>query len=559
MRKFNVTVFVTMFAVLTLSNLFAQSADTLLVPATIGGNPLGAINATIQGDTTTTGERNNPNRVYLLERGKVYFMDSFLNNDGWTLNLVGQTEPEDERPAVIMPGVRADGSIPTPLIKSYGNLTIKNIYVMLQAQNGGVCGTPIDVYPDDVRLIVDNCILEGSALHTIRLLGSMPKCYITNTTWRNNLNETSWYNGRGVFIQDALADTLVMVNNTLVNQSSYAYTDRDRGTNYMKFEHNTLVNFAGYPFFLHNITNGSISNNIFYNCTFTGEDGRLGKEYFGGWNDRDLAQASLISIDTLDGGALKITMDETDRVIQVENNAYYWEDAIVNAWESTVCGDSLLTPIWMNQRTIDMFADDEAWPNLSANNNVNLDPEFVVAPTVIDSIVKYISLVKDLTGANDYRFPEGKQKWMPDWPLPEDLSYSNATLLTAADGQYPVGDLNWFPAKKAEWEDDQTAIDEPTYVNTPHSFKLSQNYPNPFNPTTTIAFSLLNGGNVKLSIYNILGQKVRTLVDTKMIKGNYSSVWNGLDDSGNILPSGIYYYTLETESQSATKKMILMK
>ena len=85
------------------------------------------------------------------------------------------------------------------------------------------------------------------------------------------------------------------------------------------------------------------------------------------------------------------------------------------------------------------------------------------------------------------------------------------------------------------------------------------NYPNPFNPETTISFELKFNTKVKLSVYNINGQLVNILVDTKMKTGNHKIVWDGKDQNNNQLPSGIYLYKIETEIYTSTKKMMLLK
>jgi hypothetical protein len=85
-------------------------------------------------------------------------------------------------------------------------------------------------------------------------------------------------------------------------------------------------------------------------------------------------------------------------------------------------------------------------------------------------------------------------------------------------------------------------------------FNLQQNYPNPFNPTTTINYSLPKAGQVKLTIYNIIGSKVATIVDEYKPAGNYSVQFNASN-----LASGIYLYRLESGNYSAAKKFILMK
>ncbi len=93
----------------------------------------------------------------------------------------------------------------------------------------------------------------------------------------------------------------------------------------------------------------------------------------------------------------------------------------------------------------------------------------------------------------------------------------------------------------------------------PVSYELLQNFPNPFNPSTTINYSVPQHSDVSLVIYNILGSKIRTLVNNSQAQGNYSVVWNGKDDFGNSVSSGIYFYALKAGDISFVKKMILMK
>lgn len=92
-----------------------------------------------------------------------------------------------------------------------------------------------------------------------------------------------------------------------------------------------------------------------------------------------------------------------------------------------------------------------------------------------------------------------------------------------------------------------------------NNFELRNNYPNPFNPETNISFSVPKLSEISLVIYNSLGQKVKTLINGKMISGNQSAVWNGKNEFGNSVPSGVYYYRLEAGSNSITKRMVLLK
>lgn len=88
---------------------------------------------------------------------------------------------------------------------------------------------------------------------------------------------------------------------------------------------------------------------------------------------------------------------------------------------------------------------------------------------------------------------------------------------------------------------------------------LYPNFPNPFNPETTISFSLGKTSTVKLKIYNLKGQLVRNLANSDFVKGTHSLVWNGKDDKGNQVGSGVYLYRLESGDYTRSMKMVLMK
>jgi len=93
----------------------------------------------------------------------------------------------------------------------------------------------------------------------------------------------------------------------------------------------------------------------------------------------------------------------------------------------------------------------------------------------------------------------------------------------------------------------------------PEDFVLRQNYPNPFNPTTEIEYNIASSGDFNINIYNILGQKVRTLVNERHSVGNYKIQWDGTDSNRQQVGSGIYFYSLKGKDVSLTKKMILLK
>jgi hypothetical protein len=96
-------------------------------------------------------------------------------------------------------------------------------------------------------------------------------------------------------------------------------------------------------------------------------------------------------------------------------------------------------------------------------------------------------------------------------------------------------------------------------VELPASFALSQNYPNPFNPSTTIEYSLAERSRVRLTVYNILGQRVNTLIDEERPAGTYTIEWNGANARGHPVASGVYFYRLSAGDFAEVRKMVLVK
>lgn len=102
-----------------------------------------------------------------------------------------------------------------------------------------------------------------------------------------------------------------------------------------------------------------------------------------------------------------------------------------------------------------------------------------------------------------------------------------------------------------------TGLDD--HQNRPVHFRLSQNYPNPFNPATVISYTLGKSADINLEIFNLLGQKVKTLFSGPETAGSHQSNWNGTDENGRLLSSGLYFYRLKSEDLAQTKKMILVR
>ena len=135
----------------------------------------------------------------------------------------------------------------------------------------------------------------------------------------------------------------------------------------------------------------------------------------------------------------------------------------------------------------------------------------------------------------------------------QDYSYEDITVLPGNSYYYKLADVDY---------NGNINFHGPVMVTIealPTEYQLEQNYPNPFNPETAINFDLKESGKVSLKIYNLQGQLVRTLVDENKPAGKFSVKWNGTDENGTTVASGIYMYILNVNNYKQSQKLIFMR
>lgn len=138
--------------------------------------------------------------------------------------------------------------------------------------------------------------------------------------------------------------------------------------------------------------------------------------------------------------------------------------------------------------------------------------------------------------------------------------FSNGVELQDSLGAWTNGSAN--PGNSSLVTHPGDATDYPTtsaISDLPTLFELKNNYPNPFNPITIIPFDLASSADVTLVIYDLHGNKVRSLVNSTFSAGSYTTSWNGRNDEGIQLGSGIYFYRFTAGDFTATKQMLMMK
>jgi M6 family metalloprotease-like protein len=173
-------------------------------------------------------------------------------------------------------------------------------------------------------------------------------------------------------------------------------------------------------------------------------------------------------------------------------------------------------------------ANDNGWQTISFDNDINISAgqSFFVAVKIINQAFMTFDYYNPISGRSYYSF--------------DGINYFSASA---------YGDINLRARIQTS-----TATSIDIASNKVDNFKLEQNYPNPFNPQTSINFNLAEDGKINLSVYDICGRLIRTLVDKNQSAGKYSVTFNA-----DNLSSGVYIYKLTTEKFSATKKMLFVK
>jgi len=503
----------------------------------------GILNSTIAGDTTDTGARVDSNTVYELERGTLayYPLNGTIEHSGYHLMIVAEAG-EGEKPK-LMPGIISGGEA-SRCFRPKGDLTLKGLYLSNVDQEGSIFSTKniIRASGEGNRIIIDDCHFNGDHQSFIRVDSHHQKYYITNTIFSWSVD-----NGRGIDRRGNKIDTLVVENCTFYNLISKVMREGESGyIKYLKFNHCTFYNIGEEFMEFGQIGELIFTNNLVINAGFLGES-----PFY------ELPVAPLMEgIDTVSHAELDslLGVDGKTPSIEFRNNNFYLDPAIVAAYANLTLGDSLVAAGGVVQRAI---FDSLGLTLVDTSTLIREAITFTKAP-ILDSTLSIISTVwEEYAGDSDYQSPfdhggVGGYGEMGYGTMPFDFSYPTTTeSYTAADGGQPLGDLNWFGMELSSVE--KTDI-------IPNAFKLMDNYPNPFNPSTTIAYQLNSSSTVKLTVYNVLGQKIRTLVsDKRQEASNYSVQWDSLDDTGCKVTSGIYMYRLESDNQIQTKKMVLLK
>lgn len=428
----------------------------------------------IAADTLAGGARN-PSRVYLLEKGGYYWNNDRIDNTGYHLRLVGETpdpsDPDFGNPAVLQRVNNAEGNVDDKLITGNGGLTLKNVYV-IGCDDDGVQDAyqPMELSGSGQRYEFDNVVFERSNFAIPAFTNPGNDISFTNCVFRNLIGSSQQWEGRGTSIWID-QDTVIIENCTFFNVGFTAFQLEGGAANYVRFNHNTLVNVG------RNLNAGNwwreayFTNNLIYNGFWHGEGA---SDILNPNRDPEAYHAGIFSI----GDLPSKYGPEEGRRIAFTNVAAFRDPAFANYYADSIRAQPLIGTI----SNIDYFP---VYDQMVARDTMWADPQLATTfeRALIDSMLKNIQdLRAGITPATRYFWgipeldPGVRCDVCAAWPLPEDFSYSNSSLLTYGTDGLPLGDLNWFPTQKAQWEanKDQYIRDIEDIPGGRISFEVSQ-------------------------------------------------------------------------------------
>ncbi|MBN1349792.1 T9SS type A sorting domain-containing protein [candidate division KSB1 bacterium] len=546
------------------------------------------VNTQILGDTLADGSRAHT--VYKLERSQLYAFDGRMDIT-FRCEIIGpdnggmiHDKAEGHPPVVVnTPDPTTGAARDFAWILVGGELVLKNFIMSGLVSTGN--------YSGDMMSSVGGKLFEAE---------NMVFCDWNERVFRSyfegidvSVKDCVFMNGGsgdfGVFDGMSIrfnvqGNSYVLENNTFINTGRCICNAGPFLKMKTTILHNSLINC---PKCAHEMRHNEFisANNYWYNWEFVG----YGPNQI---RNNDIYQMNF----TTSNDYIPIS-DKLDSVSCYFGQNGFYIEAPINEWfAERTPEDSIHQSGYWEIEAVDSFVLNDDNYKIGTNYE-GFDPVFPVPPTKTADLVAFIDAYwqnPQPAVAPNYdplphvvEFPDGGAP-VCNWPLPFDLSYSNETWKTGGSDGLPLGDLNWFPEAKdtylANREQIITALKDsmlnakaiykppartpfitPTtsvegeHAVAPVEFSLAQNYPNPFNPSTTINYTILKADHVSLEIYNVLGQKVRTLVDNTQLAGLHSVKWDGNDDAGNMLADGIYFYKLKSGARTSTKKMVLMK
>ncbi len=547
--------------------------DMILEDYTTSGNQY--LNALIALDTSSTAFQGGT-RVYVLRKNGTYRLNTQLTFANKVLKFRAEygTAKHYDPTVYLYPGT--NGNPPGAFANLAGG-SISLTHILLTGYF-----EPIDSNLDHLQgslitlntsgsggsVYVDSCVLKSINGQAIRTDGKPVTIRATNTIFADlGFEGTSNFGaGKGIDLRDQDIDTCDIQNCTFVNYQDRIIRHYQANKGPIKnffFNHNTVVNGVSYHGFLSlgrvdSTGNGKlqIKNNVFVDHVALGGDtAYIRQGEFGDPGELDPNNGFPRMAWVLTNKNLAAKWDITNNYYAVSDSGAVMHALALPNGPFYQGPGAMLT--W-NMNTVLAANSKDSTKTFTKITGLKL----AKTPPLMTKMIRWIYRPRADGGdgkqknGNDPNFTKDSPgHWTYDYNRKSIEYYfdtlnckisapqAGLTALVSSDGKV-IGDQRWGTPV--------LGVGRTDFV--PGSFSLEQNYPNPFNPATFIVYSVPAQSKVKLDVFNILGQKVATLVNETKTAGQYS-----VNFDGSSLSSGVYVYRLSTETQTVAKKMVLMK
>ncbi|MBK7256486.1 MAG: T9SS type A sorting domain-containing protein [Ignavibacteriae bacterium] len=562
------TVLPILLLVLAATSVFGQHTMFLPKPTTTT-----YLDDIIIGDTLANGTRADAQRVYVLQRGGVWYWHNVVVNLGWSLNIQAADTGSGAMPRIYTRPVPTTTAVPYQMVDVAGPIYIKGLQIVgyydrdTSALNTYGCTFIFfrRANPSPDRAEFYNNVFGNSGQAILGTFGSFSVAkFVDNKIGNDGVPPTADLgNGRIVDFRNVSLDSAIFVNNTLVNGFDRAIRKRNSvgRTGVYIIDHNTIYQNGGRYGLISLGAVGSkvqITNNLLVDPMFFGADTSSRRQSdFAEMNEFDaqgkakmawIFHMANAAADTLGGG-------KPNTQWNIAKNYWYVTPQMQAVYDS--CRAMGWDPaIWAGRPVSDSIKSKIAD---TANAFIKLTSfAFTKITAPLTSVALYATMPEALggtAGASSGGVWPGYDKRMTEYYRDTlDASYSTSSPAYAGGtGGFPAGDLNWFPARKAAWAV-LNGVDDQPVSGVAEVYTLSQNYPNPFNPSTKIAFSIPKASQVTLKVYNLIGQEVASLVNENLNAGEHTASFNA-----GTLSSGVYFYTIRAGNFTSTRKMMLLK
>jgi hypothetical protein len=461
---------------------------------------------------------SNPNVIFELKRNHVYFLGKQIEYYDFHLHI--RAEAGEGLLPEIQASAKSDGTYGLDYIKSYNDLTLENISINGLLPDGGYQHWVIECRGNGSTINYKGCSFDSDRASPVCARADSLKIFISDCTM-GNIGYRTAFGGNGRMIdlrpEAQYLDTLVITNSTTYHMSDRIIRNMNTRINYLFIDHLTAINTLGLNggLQLGDCKHATVKNSIFANVIMLGHcDAHIAEQT----QPEDPPRLTVITLDKI----------YNDGSYVIKNNNIFWDESVIGVWDQI---DSVSQPDFVNPLLEEAVG--------SENVADMYFTEQLSFTQVCPPKIAYVALYYADPAAGTY--PDswcvgGEDGYFYDQ---YDASYPETTTsFTAGDDGMPLGNLNHF-SQFTSIKESQTEV----FKN--RSVKV---YPNPFQGELTIAYQLENEQKIEISIFDVTGKKVASVLNARQAAGYHDVKWDRTNSNGTSVVAGYYLYQIKSSS-----------